>query len=138
MHWFPVLIQSRTAYLYDCLIRLGTRWQDFQDLAFHVQRVTRAGRLGPREFTAQADDAVAQRQASIHKKAHGNGCGVPSAGRQPAKHAGLRSCFIQMERLRIKLPGKTFNLLFCYVKRAGSEFLARGKIFQVESRLILD
>ena len=56
---------------------------------------------------------------------------------QPAKDAGFRCRFIQVERLRIKFPGKTFDLLFRHMKRAGSELLAKRKIFEVESGFIL-
>lgn len=78
-----------------------------------MQRIARAGRFGPGEFATQADDAVAERQASLHKKPHGYGGGVPSAGGQPAKYAGFRRRLIKVKRLWIELGSKSLDLFFC-------------------------
>src|ERR1044071_693398 len=138
MHRFAVLIQCGAAHFYDRLVWFGTRRDDFENLAFHGQRVTRVARFGPRELATQADDAVAQRQASPHQKPHGNGSGVPSAGGQSAKYAGLRRRFIKVEGLWIELRGKALDLLFSHKKRAGSELLTDRKIVKVESGFFLD
>jgi hypothetical protein len=138
MYGFAILIQRGTAHLDDALVWLGTRKDDFQNLAFYMQRIAGPRRFGPCQIATQADDAIAERQSTIHKQAHGDSCGVPSAGGQSAEYAGLRGGLIKVERLRIKLRGKALNFRFRHMKGAGSEPLAHIKVVEIESRFILD
>src|SRR6478735_7706334 len=108
MYRLAILVQGDATDFNDGLVRLGTRRRNFQDLALHVQCVTGSRGSGPCQIAAQADNAIAQRQATIHKKAHGDCSSVPSAGCKSAKYAGFRGVFIQMERLRIKLSSEFF------------------------------
>src|SRR6185437_16917695 len=133
MYRFAMLVQRGAAHFDDSLIWLGARRHDFQDLAFHVQRVTRARRLGPRQITAQADDAVAKRQATINQKAHRDRSGVPSTGGKAAKYAGLCCCVVQVERLRVKLSGELFDLCFVHVMSTRDEPLAYTHIFEIKA-----
>src|SRR6476646_10817386 len=133
MYRLAILVQGDATDFNDGLVRLGTRRRNFQDLAFHVQGVTGPRGFWPSQVAAQADNAIAQRQATIHKKAHGDCSGVPTAGCQSSKYAGFCGVFIQLERLRIKLSSEFFYSRFIHAMAARDESLAYVKVFQIQS-----
>src|SRR6478672_8647291 len=131
MYRLAILVQGDATDFNDGLVRLGTRRRNFQDLAFHVQCVTGPRGFWPSQVAAQADNAIAQRQTAIHKKAHGHSSGMPSASRQSTKDTGSCGGFIQVERLWIKLPRKFSYSRFFHAMAARDESLAYVKVFQI-------
>ena len=65
--------------------------------------------LGPADFSAEADNAISEWQAAVNQEPHGNGGGMPAAGRQSFKNARPCRRFVAMERLGVELSGELFN-----------------------------
>src|SRR5689334_8584964 len=133
MDHLGILVGCGAAYFYDCLVWLGARRNNFNDLAFNTQCIPGPRWLGPCQFAAQADNAISQRQPTRHKKMHDHSGGMPSASGYSPKHAGIGCRLVKMERLWIKLLGKALDPFFSHMVRAGSKLLANVEIFQVQS-----
>src|SRR5262249_12816307 len=106
----PVLIEHRAAHGHDALLRLRTRRRDVNNFTFDVQSIAWPRGLGPGDFSAQAYNAVREWQTAGSQEPHGNGGGVPAAGRQPSKNARLRCRFVEMEWLGVERGGELFNI----------------------------
>src|SRR6266849_6036714 len=129
---FPVLIEHRTSHGDDALMRLGPRRRDFNNFTFDVQDVTRTCRSRPRDFSAQADNAVRKWQTARNEKPHSHCCGVPAASCQSLKDACLGSTFVKMEWLGIKLSSEFFDPRRFHNIGSRSEFLADLQILQIQ------
>lgn len=133
MYRLAILVQRDAAHFDDGLIWFGTRRRDFQDLAFHVQHISRTRWLGPCQIAAKAYNAVAERQTTIYEQAHRDRCRVPPAGCQSSEYGIFCSDFIQVERLRIEFSSELLDLRFIHLVTARDEPLAHVKVFQIQS-----
>src|SRR5215467_12356703 len=106
---FPVLIEHRATHGHDALLRLRTRQRDFDNFTFDLQSIAWPRGLGPGDFSAEADNAISEWQAAVNQEPHGNGGGMPAAGRQSFKDARPCRRFVEMERLGVELGGELFN-----------------------------
>src|ERR1700689_3196987 len=131
LHLVAILIERDVADAHDGLIGLGARRNDFEDLAFHAQRIARTHRLGPNDFATEADDAGRQGQTAVNEETHGHGSHVPAAGGESAENAALGSGFVQMERLRIEFRGEGFDASFVHAVDRRGEALADGEVVQI-------
>ena len=73
-----------------------------QHFAFHLQHIAGTRGARPGDFAAGPDHAAGDRHAAVDQKRHGDGGGVPAAGRQAVEETGLRRHFIGVEGLGIK------------------------------------
>jgi uncharacterized protein (TIGR03435 family) len=136
LYWLAFLIERGVSYSHDSLIGFGPRRDDLDDFAFHVQDVAGARGARPFDFASQADGSRGEGQASLgDNQTHGDRGGVPSAGGQALKNAGLGGGFVQVEGLRIELCRKGFDSLLGHLICAGGEFLADAHIVEIQSCL---
>jgi hypothetical protein len=70
---------------------------------------SRASGAGPFDLASEADRAGGEGQSSGDEKAHGDGGGVPAAGGEASKNAGLGGGFVEMEGLRVELGSKRLD-----------------------------
>jgi hypothetical protein len=101
LHGLAGLVQRRRPYLEQPLLRPRPRGSDLQDLTLHGERVAGADRERPAELVeAGRDDASCRLQVALDQQAHGDGRGVPAAGRQPAKQRVPGGLLVEMGRRR--------------------------------------
>src|SRR6185312_3752490 len=70
---------------------------------------------------------------AVDLKPHGDGGGVPAAGRQAAKETVLRRFRVGVEGLRIIIARESLDRFGGHGRRAGDETLADKNIFQIKT-----
>src|SRR4030088_2639125 len=81
-----VLVQRARSYCDQPLVGLRPRRSNVDHFALDVQLVSRPHRPRPSELVeASADDAAGRPEVALDEELHGDGGGVPSAGREAAE-----------------------------------------------------
>jgi hypothetical protein len=96
-----------------------------------VQDVTRTCRSWPRDFSAQADNAVRKWLTAHNKKPHCECRRMPAAGDEPAEETASRCRLVKMLRLRVEFGGEGLDLPAIDGDAIRSERLAQPEIFQI-------
>src|SRR6185437_13316174 len=109
--------------------RAGRRCGD--DLAFHMQLVAWACGSRPGDFPACADDAAGERQAASRQETHGDRRCVPAARDKTAEQRVTSRRIVEVERLRIELPGEGLDLLHIDDVCFGYETLADVEVLEI-------
>jgi hypothetical protein len=132
VHRLSILVCCRAFYGNECLVGFRARRHDFEDLALHSQRIAGPGRFWPRDLSAYANEPVRERQTAGDQKAHGDGRGVPAAGRDSTEDTGPGGCFFKMKWLWIELRCKRFDGARFHEIGSGGEALADVQILQIK------
>ena len=132
LYLFPALVGSNASNQHHALIRFRTGRPNLEDLALHLENVTGPRRAGPRDFAADADDAVGERQSAGAEQTHGHRGRVPPACCQSRENGGAGGRFIQVKRLRVELGGKRFHSFRGHFVFAGRESLSGVQIFEIK------
>ena len=131
MHWLAILIQSSAFHFNDGLVWLGPGGQNLDDLAFDPQSISRPRWLGPRQFTTQSNNPIAQRRSSGDQKTHRHCRGMPAARGQPPTIAELEKKAAEYEEKAKTEPNRVAIRLrekakLCYVVQSRSVWPTRG------------
>jgi hypothetical protein len=127
-----LLIARQASHCDDPSIWFGSRGPNVQNFSFNLQHVTGAGWIRPIKLAASPNDTASQRQAAFNQKAHGDRSSVPSARRQAQKTGVFGSLIIKVERLRVELTSKCFNLLFINNVGSARKALSNLEIIEIE------
>src|SRR5262249_18330919 len=103
------------------------------DFAHDAQNVPRPGGLGPVDLAARPDDAPGKRQSALNQEAHGDRGGVPAARRQSREQRALRPLVIEVEGLRIELPGERLDLRRVDDMGRARESPSDGEVLEIEA-----
>src|SRR5262249_39771204 len=83
-------------------------------------------------FPASPDSAAGKRQAPLGQETHRHRSRVPTACHQSRKQAALSRLFVKVERLRIELTRKSFDLLLIDDVGSAREALPDSEIIEIE------
>jgi hypothetical protein len=120
----------------NAAIGARSRWSDFHYLAFDVKNVARASWIWPVDLASSADDAICERQTRLDVQSHSDCGGVPATCRKAAEQRLFRRLPIKMERLGVKGPRESLDLLLVERMRSADEGLPALEIVQIQLRHI--
>jgi hypothetical protein len=138
LHNLVLLIACQASHHGDPSIWPGSRGPDFQDFTFDLQTVTGPGWIWPIKFTASPYDTAGEWQAALDQEAHSDRSRVPTACHQARKQGALSSLDIKVERLRIELTGKSFDLILINDVGSAREALPDLEIIEIEPIVVAE
>ena len=131
LHDFAALVCGDVANPSDSAIGFGTRRAKIDNLGVDPQNVARPNGIGPAQFIHAETDCALGKVQSLNKQPHRNRRRVPAARDQAFEHRSLRDGRIEMKTLRIELPRKLNDLLFCNLGRLRSKPIARVEVIKI-------
>src|SRR5205085_12163966 len=97
-----------------------------------LQEISWPNCLLPAQFIHRQTDRSANRfEFSRHEKPHAHRRRVPATRGEPFENALFRHVDIEMKRLRIELPRKLEDTLFCNLDGVGTKPVADAKVLQI-------
>ena len=93
-----------------------------------MEAVAGPRRARPAQFAAGAYEPAGERRAAFDHELHGDRRRVPAAGGEAAEHRVFRRRLVEMEGLRIELPGEGLDLRRIQLMRTADEALANLQI----------
>jgi hypothetical protein len=113
-------------------VRLRARRHDFNDFAFNMEYVSKAGRCRPTQLSSGANKAAGERRTTLDIQTHRDRGGVPTARRQALEKRALSGLLVRVKGLWIELKRECLDLRFVKPVRPAGQALSDTKIVKIQ------
>jgi hypothetical protein len=113
-------------------VRSRARWRDFNDFAFDMEYVSRAGRSRPTQLSSGANKAAGERLTTLDIQTHRDRGGMPTARRQALEQRALGGLLVRVKGLWIELKCECLDLRFVKPVRPAGQALSDTKIVKIQ------